>query len=175
MCATGCSSMIMRQALTLVLERGRVGETYNIGGDSERRNIDVVNAICDAMDKLAPNPQRQAASRIDHLCRRPSRPRFPLRDRLLRSSRPNSAGSRGTHLKSGLLRDSAMVHRQSRLVAAAVGEARRRQPPRPVCEECVTNARSSFWRNRPGRGGDLRAVRLEAASILSRRAMPNLI
>ena len=42
------------QALTLVLERGRVGETYNIGGDAERRNIDVVNAICDAMDRLAP-------------------------------------------------------------------------------------------------------------------------
>ena len=43
-------------ALTLVLERGRVGETYNIGGDSERRNIDVVNSICDAMDQLAPRP-----------------------------------------------------------------------------------------------------------------------
>ena len=42
------------QALTLVLERGRVGETYNIGGDAERRNIDVVNVLCDAMDRLAP-------------------------------------------------------------------------------------------------------------------------
>jgi dTDP-glucose 4,6-dehydratase len=40
------------QALTLVLERGRVGETYNIGGNAERRNIDVVSAICDAMDAL---------------------------------------------------------------------------------------------------------------------------
>jgi dTDP-glucose 4,6-dehydratase len=42
------------QALTLVLERGRVGETYNVGGSAERRNIDVVNAICDAMDALRP-------------------------------------------------------------------------------------------------------------------------
>src|SRR5262244_503379 len=42
------------QALTLVLERGRVGETYNVGGRAERRNIDVVNAICNAMDQLAP-------------------------------------------------------------------------------------------------------------------------
>ena len=41
------------QALTLVLERGRVGETYNIGGKAERRNIDVVSAICDAMDQLS--------------------------------------------------------------------------------------------------------------------------
>src|ERR1700730_10648508 len=40
------------QALTLVLESGRVGETYNIGGSAERRNIDVVSAICDAMDRL---------------------------------------------------------------------------------------------------------------------------
>jgi dTDP-glucose 4,6-dehydratase len=44
------------QALTLVLERGRVGQTYNIGGNAERRNIDVVNAICDAMDALTPCP-----------------------------------------------------------------------------------------------------------------------
>jgi len=44
------------EALTLVLERGRAGETYNIGGNAERRNIDVVNAICDAMDRLAPRP-----------------------------------------------------------------------------------------------------------------------
>jgi dTDP-glucose 4,6-dehydratase len=40
------------QALTLVLERGRAGETYNIGGNAERRNIDVVGAICDALDAL---------------------------------------------------------------------------------------------------------------------------
>ena len=44
------------QALTLVLERGRVGETYNIGGNAERRNIDVVHAICDAMDGLTQRP-----------------------------------------------------------------------------------------------------------------------
>ena len=44
------------QALTLVLERGRPGETYNIGGKAERRNIDVVGAICDAMDQLTQCP-----------------------------------------------------------------------------------------------------------------------
>jgi dTDP-glucose 4,6-dehydratase len=44
------------QALTLVLERGRVGKTYNIGGNAERRNIDVVGAICDAMDQLTQCP-----------------------------------------------------------------------------------------------------------------------
>ena len=44
------------QALTLVLERGRVGESYNVGGNAERRNIDVVSAICDAMDQLTHCP-----------------------------------------------------------------------------------------------------------------------
>ncbi len=42
------------EALILVLEKGRLGETYNIGGDAERCNIDVVNAICDVMDQAAP-------------------------------------------------------------------------------------------------------------------------
>jgi dTDP-glucose 4,6-dehydratase len=43
-------------ALMTVLEKGTSGETYNIGGDSERRNIDVVTQICDLLDDLAPNP-----------------------------------------------------------------------------------------------------------------------
>jgi dTDP-glucose 4,6-dehydratase len=42
------------RALGLLVERGRVGETYNVGGDAERRNIDVVTAICTALDLLAP-------------------------------------------------------------------------------------------------------------------------
>jgi dTDP-glucose 4,6-dehydratase len=42
------------RALALVLETGRVGETYNIGCRSERSNIDVVNAICDLLDREQP-------------------------------------------------------------------------------------------------------------------------
>jgi len=48
------------RALTLVLERGRVGESYNIGGNAERRNIDVVTAICDVMDSLGRCPTRSS-------------------------------------------------------------------------------------------------------------------
>jgi dTDP-glucose 4,6-dehydratase len=33
-------------AIRAVLDRGRAGETYNIGGNSERKNIDVVTSIC---------------------------------------------------------------------------------------------------------------------------------
>jgi dTDP-glucose 4,6-dehydratase len=38
------------EALTTVYEKGVAGETYNIGGSSERRNIDVVHRLCDLLD-----------------------------------------------------------------------------------------------------------------------------
>jgi dTDP-glucose 4,6-dehydratase len=41
-------------ALVTVLTRGAVGETYNIGGHSERRNLDVVEALCALLDELVP-------------------------------------------------------------------------------------------------------------------------
>lgn len=41
------------EALWQVLRRGRVGETYNIGGNNEWPNIRIVELICDLMDKLA--------------------------------------------------------------------------------------------------------------------------
>jgi dTDP-glucose 4,6-dehydratase len=43
------------RALLAVLERGEPGETYNVGGVNERRNIDVVRAICALLDELAPD------------------------------------------------------------------------------------------------------------------------
>ena len=42
------------RALCLVLEQGRLGETYNIGGHNEQRNIDVVMTICHLLDELRP-------------------------------------------------------------------------------------------------------------------------
>src|SRR4051812_15159792 len=41
-------------ALILAAEQGKVGESYGIGGWNERRNIDVVRAICDLIDEMAP-------------------------------------------------------------------------------------------------------------------------
>jgi len=41
-------------AISRVLEAGRVGETYNVGGDAERRNIDVVRETCRLVDARAP-------------------------------------------------------------------------------------------------------------------------
>lgn len=39
-------------AIRAVLERGRIGETYNIGGNSEKSNLEVVGAICAILDEL---------------------------------------------------------------------------------------------------------------------------
>jgi dTDP-glucose 4,6-dehydratase len=43
------------EAIRLVLARGTVGETYNIGGRNELKNLDVVNTICSALDELRSN------------------------------------------------------------------------------------------------------------------------
>lgn len=42
------------RALRSVFERGTPGRTYNIGGNSERKNLDVVEGICDVLDRMAP-------------------------------------------------------------------------------------------------------------------------
>ena len=42
------------RALDLIAKRGRPGETYNVGGRNERRNIDVVRRICEVLDTLVP-------------------------------------------------------------------------------------------------------------------------
>ncbi|MDB5594914.1 MAG: rffG [Hyphomicrobiales bacterium] len=42
------------RALHLIGDRGRVGETYNVGGRNERRNIDVVRGVCEILDRLQP-------------------------------------------------------------------------------------------------------------------------
>jgi dTDP-glucose 4,6-dehydratase len=52
------------EALTLVLRKGKPGETYNVGGDSERRNIDVVRAICRLLDELLANSTNRPHERL---------------------------------------------------------------------------------------------------------------
>ena len=42
------------RALVEVVSKGIVGETYNIGGHNEKRNLEVVEAICDLLDELVP-------------------------------------------------------------------------------------------------------------------------
>ena len=49
-------------AIRTVLERGRVGETYNVGGDAEMTNIAVVEAICALLDQRRPRQDGQPRS-----------------------------------------------------------------------------------------------------------------
>jgi dTDP-glucose 4,6-dehydratase len=42
------------RAIQTVLQHGRLGETYNVGGRNERNNLEVVNAICTTLDRLKP-------------------------------------------------------------------------------------------------------------------------
>ena len=42
------------RALDLIVEKGRAGETYNVGGRNERQNIEVVRRICQVLDRLRP-------------------------------------------------------------------------------------------------------------------------
>lgn len=48
------------RALLAVLERGRIGETYNIGGQCEISNIELVQKLCDLLDKARPLESRQS-------------------------------------------------------------------------------------------------------------------
>ena len=43
------------EAIRLVLSRGKIGETYNIGGRNQMKNLEVVETICSALDELRPN------------------------------------------------------------------------------------------------------------------------
>jgi dTDP-glucose 4,6-dehydratase len=49
------------RALLSIVEKGRLGETYNVGGRNERTNLDVVHRICDLLDRHAPanDPRRK--------------------------------------------------------------------------------------------------------------------
>jgi len=60
------------RALRAVFERGVPGETYNVGGNSERRNLDVVETICATLDRLSPRHDgRPYAAQISFVDDRP--------------------------------------------------------------------------------------------------------
>ncbi len=64
------------RALRLVLEKGRIGETYNIGGHNERTNLEVVRAICTLLDELVPDsPHAPHADLITFVADRPGHDR----------------------------------------------------------------------------------------------------
>lgn len=73
------------RALRLVAERGLPGETYNIGGGNERKNIDVVREICAILDELRPDPAGKHERLITYVTDRPGHDfRYAIDSRKLR-------------------------------------------------------------------------------------------
>jgi len=62
-------------AIREVLARGRPGETYNVGGRSERTNLQIVQAICALLDELRPHPEGPHARLIQFVPDRPGHDR----------------------------------------------------------------------------------------------------
>jgi dTDP-glucose 4,6-dehydratase len=62
-------------AIREVLKRGRTGEVYNVGGRSERTNIEVVETVCGILDELRPRASGRYAEQIEFVRDRPGHDR----------------------------------------------------------------------------------------------------
>ena len=58
-------------ALLLVLEKGELGRSYNIGGENERTNLELVEALCEILDRLRPRGDGRYADLIKFVTDRP--------------------------------------------------------------------------------------------------------
>ncbi|MGG4775524.1 dTDP-glucose 4,6-dehydratase [Paenalcaligenes sp. Me52] len=64
------------RALYTVITKGRIGETYNIGGHNEKQNLEVVHSLCEILDELKPLPaQASYKDQITHVADRPGHDR----------------------------------------------------------------------------------------------------
>jgi len=63
------------EALWTVMQKGRPGETYNIGGHNEWANINIVQLICDTIDEFAPQPGGDSRKLISFVKDRPGHDR----------------------------------------------------------------------------------------------------
>ena len=54
-------------AIDMIFHKGKIGETYNIGGINEWKNIDLINLLCEIMDKELNRPQGSSASLITYV------------------------------------------------------------------------------------------------------------
>ena len=63
-------------ALCAVLERGQIGETYNVGGGNQRSNLEVVHTLCALLDEMVPHSKcRPHAGLVTHVTDRPGHDR----------------------------------------------------------------------------------------------------
>lgn len=62
-------------AIRSVLANGRVGETYNVGGESEMTNLDVVSIVCEILDRLKPRDKGKYFDLVTYVTDRPGHDR----------------------------------------------------------------------------------------------------
>ena len=85
-------------AIRAVLERGRPGETYNIGGNAEMQNLDVVRTLCALLAEARAGPRLRRAG---HVRQGPAGPRPSLRDRRRQDRCAKPAGRRPRRSRPG--------------------------------------------------------------------------
>ncbi len=106
-CATGSTSRTTVPACCTALQRGVPGEKYNIGGDNERTNLQVVDVLCDALESLRAGRHQPGAAGARQLYRAAARscPTVPgttaAMPSMPRRSQANSGGSRPTTSSRG--------------------------------------------------------------------------
>ena len=103
------------RALLVIAEKGRDGESYNVGGNCERSNISVVRAICGLIDELCSDSIGARERLITFVKDRPGHD-FAMRS-IYEKSAWNSAGSR-KKLRDGPAEDGPVVPNRSSLVEA---------------------------------------------------------
>ena len=97
-----------------MLERGRVGETYNVGGDAERQNIDVVRTICALLDERRPRADgKPREAQITYVADRPGHDRRYAID-AEQAAGASWAGRPRTAFEQGIARHRRLVPRATR-------------------------------------------------------------
>ena len=97
------------RALILIAEKGRVGESYNVGGRNEKTNLEVVRTICALMDELAPDAAHRPAREADHLRRRTGPGTTCAMPSTLARSRRELGWTPQETFESGLAQDGRVV------------------------------------------------------------------